>query len=97
MVAARIAYGKGRAFLRGALTVSAIFFGFLALFFVKAPKLWGTENSNQNISNDIFTPNVAHADVYGGPTSIGGDSAGGGGDSGGDSGDSCGGGDSCGM
>lgn len=87
MVAAQIAYSRGRVFARKASAAFAVCFGLFVLFFVATPKLWGSSSVSRDGSLGFFAQNTAHAEV---PDYIGGDSgAGGGGDSGcGDSGDS---------
>ena len=95
MVAARIAYSRGRSFARKASAAFAVFFGLFALFFVATPNLWGSRSVSRDGSLGFFAQNTAHAEVpdyIGGDSGAGGDGdsdAGGGGDSGcGDSGDS---------
>lgn len=88
MVAVQRAYSRGQAFVRGASAAFAVFFGFVALFFTVAPKLW---SSGQNRPANFFIQNTAHAEVP-----LTGDSISPSGDSSCDSG-SDGAGDSCGV
>ena len=65
MVKIQHTYDRGRAFVRGVLSVFTIVFGFVVLFFTTGPKLWGPGGSSQDLSLD-FSRNIAHADLPGG-------------------------------
>lgn len=63
MVAAQYAYNKGRTFTRRILAAFGVFFGLFALLFTATPKIWGSNYMNQNMSFNLFSQNVAHADT----------------------------------
>lgn len=63
MVAAHYAYSKGRTFVRVVSGTFLVLFGFFALFFASAPKLWNSRNATFELSGDSFNQNRAYADV----------------------------------
>lgn len=63
MVAAQYAYSKGRTFTRRISAAFAVLFGLFALFFTATPKLWNSGSASQNMLDNFFTQNTAHADT----------------------------------
>ena len=63
MVATRYVYSKGRIFTQGILAAFTVLFSFIALFFIGTPKLGNQGSSNQDLSADFFTQDVAHAET----------------------------------